>query len=214
MKVFQDLYLTLGDVAPDLFIMELTKQVKYPWERDNKREEEMRNLSANIYTFIRSRDEVFPSALVAIAEKSEGLWYISNVVPKEQSQLSYDQYNGVLAEFYNHIVKPVADNLGVQVELTKANVTIEDLLSENTSKLLRRFINAANVGDGGSHPLDQKRWRQFLIAAHQENSDLHADRLGELFLEEGWSEIAFQELVSDYDFSRELLNDYDNKKNY
>jgi len=49
---------------------------------------------------------------------------VSNIIPKSVSQLSYDEYNYILEEFYQRFVLPASQNLKVEVNLTEAELDI------------------------------------------------------------------------------------------
>ncbi len=167
-----------------------------------------------MYLFVRQADAALPGALVAVAEAEVGRWHVTNVVPTESSELAYDEYNGILNEFCHRLVRPVADELGISVELTKPQVEPEDVLSAEAARLLRTFSASANKSTWGSHPSDQERWMQFLVVAHKDQSDFGADLLRRFLIEEGWSEDAATHLASEYEFARELLNTYDRGKQF
>ncbi|OFV96461.1 MAG: hypothetical protein A3H28_05510 [Acidobacteria bacterium RIFCSPLOWO2_02_FULL_61_28] len=92
-------------------------------------------------------------------------------------------------------------------------VSLNNLMSEQTARLLASFSHTANRSM--PHPSDQQLWRQFLIAAHKENARLDESTLKQWLVEEGgWLEdvvlgISARDLVSQYNFARDLLRDYD-----
>ena len=81
-------------------------------------------------------------------------------------------------------------------------------LSADTYKKLQAFVSNANK-QGPLHPLDQDRWRDFLIAAHNEQANLAAEELEAWFNEQGFPEDVATELVIEYEQARNLLKQYD-----
>ena len=87
-------------------------------------------------------------------------------------------------------------------------VSLNNFMSEQTARLLASFSHIANKSM--PHPLDEERWREFLIAAHKENARLDESTLNRWLVEdEGWLEDSASDLASQYYFARELLRDYD-----
>ena len=82
-------------------------------------------------------------------------------------------------------------------------------MSPKLSITLKRFLECANMGDGGSHPLDEKRFFDFIIQAHHERSLLDESTLRGLLIDEGWSEHHADKLSSKYCFGKDLLKQYD-----
>lgn len=208
MKTHQDLYIGLGANSPDTFFTELAERTVATWSRDRAREQDSRQFGESMYLFVRQADAALPGALVAVAKAEEGRWYVTNVVPTESGELAYDEYNGILNEFCHQLVRPVADELGVSVELTKPQLEPEDIMSAEAARLLRRFSASANKSTRGSHPSDQERWMHFLVVTHRDGSEPDADVLRRFLIEDGWSEDAAAHLASEYEFARELLNTY------
>src|SRR3546814_3953965 len=72
---------------------------------------------------------------------------------------------------------PVAERFGWQVSTTSPTQGLDDWLDEESAAALRRFSAAANKATGASHPLDQRRWFDFIISAHRSGKDIGTDRL-------------------------------------
>ena len=66
------------------------------------------------------------------------------------------------------------------------------------------------MGSGSSHPSDFKRWADFLIQVHRDQSPLDGATLRRWLMEiERWPADTAYDLVDEYEFSRDLLNAYD-----
>src|SRR3546814_11423754 len=78
---------------------------------------------------------------------------------------------------------------------------------EESAAALRRFSAAANKATGASHPLDQRRWFDFIISAHRSGKDIGTDRLARWLHEvEGWDEDSAHRLAGEYERCQELLD--------
>lgn len=135
---------------------------------------------------------------------------ITNITPNKSGQLSIEQYNSILDEFYDNIIKPNIDNQ-YQVIISSDRKTIVDYAGFEVSEKLRVWINSANKSTLNTHPLDFQRWASFLISAHENKSELTTTQLEKYLIEE--IGISDDELVSkvilDYEYGRDLLGEYD-----
>jgi hypothetical protein len=68
------------------------------------------------------------------------------------------------ADFIERIVRPVASRFDYQIDATEAHQNLEDWTSADAARKLRVFSTAANKSTGASHPTDQRRWFDFIIA--------------------------------------------------
>jgi hypothetical protein len=85
-------------------------------------------------------------------------------------------------------------------------------VSKETAQLLHHFSVLANKSTGATHPSDERRWFEFIGAAHREDASLD-DRTLERWLreEEDWPEDVASELAAEYEKARSLLKFYDPK---
>jgi hypothetical protein len=137
---------------------------------------------------------------------------VSNIVPEELRELSKDQYNAILEEFLNQFVEHAAKGLDIQIITTPDERSIDNAMSPEMSHLLKQFSAAANKASGGTHPLDERRFLDFIVQAHHERSLLDETELIGLLLDEGWSNSHAQKLSSKYCFGRDLLKRYSNQE--
>lgn len=209
MKVFRDLHVYVTRQQSSSLAARMTEKASPPWHRDEAAEERQRVRSpvdAEAYYFVRDADSRQPAALLVLMRKDDRTLYVPNIVPPEMGQLSMDQYNGILSDFVDNVLKPAKPD-DVQFEMTSDNESIDDWLSPETVKLLRSFSGLANKSTGSSHWADQKRWFTFLVAAHDEKERLRDDMLRRwLMEEEGWGEQIAAQLVAEYDFAMDLLD--------
>lgn len=184
------------------------------WSRDLPREEELNRESARkFYCFAceQSSERSAARLFLTRADRRATSWlYVSNIVPRDVQQLTFDQYNHILNEFETMFAKPVADSIAVPLELSSPEQSIEDWLSPESANLLKAFSHQANKSTGSTHPLDRARWFDFLLALHRSDENPNVGLLERwLIEEEKWpDETAFQ-LVCEYEFARDLLGRFD-----
>jgi hypothetical protein len=78
-----------------------------------------------------------------------------------------------------------------------------DELSPGLAAKLQLFCDHANLNT--RHPLDRKRWYDFLLAAYREHSILRPDDLEAWLSDRGWSSEDAHDLALEYDFATALL---------
>lgn len=207
MKVFRRLTIKGSRRELEKLLQEIESRLAEGWERDRKREKELAALAlSRVHCFACPPSGNRPASRLFLGEKN-GTLYVTNIVPTGPTNLTYDQYNLILQEFYERFVEPAKRGLSVRVELTADTVNIEDCLSEEAAKLLKFFSHTANRSI--LHPLDDDRWREFLIAAHRQPTELNSELLRRwLIEEEKWPEDRASDLAQQYDFALELLDAY------
>jgi len=206
MKTFRDLYIHLNGVDLEAFSNKLERQSKAPWIRRKDKEEELEGTGDRPICFEASKgSSVAPAALFIFPKEGE-TWWVSNIVPTEESELTYDQYNSALENFYENIVLPAIGESSITAELTSNQISVGGVAGDEVEKALVCFSNLANKSTGSSHPLDRKRWFEFLILAHEAESNLHADLIIHTLMELGWSEESAIELGIQFDFAEDLLS--------
>ncbi|WP_407829344.1 hypothetical protein [Shewanella algae] len=205
MKTFKDVFIKIDDKLIINFISEVTKNLERPWSRSYESEENSKYLGEISFSFKRAGDNTLPEAGLSIFREEKNNWYIPNIVPLEQSQLSYDEYNNIITDFYNSCLKPVALDLKIDIELTSDALTAEDILGDEANTLLEKFSSLANKSTGSSHPSDQKRWFAFIVETCRKQKYVNSFDLARVLSEQGWSENSVQKLTTEYEFARDLI---------
>jgi hypothetical protein len=209
MEIFRDLYIYGGREQIAAVMAEVERSLGNGWAKDSAAEARIRSVDPDgpaVYCFSCTREAGRPAATVFVAEKEPGLYHVSNVVPQQQHQLSYREYNAVLEEFGERLVRPLAERSGLRVELTATQADLSRWLSAGAADRLRRFTALANKGTGASHPSDRERWNDFVLAAHRDRSELDASTLRRWLVEvEGWPPEVADQLAVEYEYGRELL---------
>jgi len=191
------------------------------WKRSLEKEKE-RNLRHSSYMgdcfiFACSKTKSRPAAELSFHRNEENNHlYVSNIVPENVGQISVDTYNSILEEFLTEFLKPAAQSLNIEIILTPSERNIDNSMSPEMAKLLKKFLSLANIGDGGTHASDEKCLFDFIIQAHNEESErvlkLEERVLNGLLADNSWPEIEAQEIVSKYLFGKRLLNHYSTTK--
>lgn len=206
MKTFRDLYIHLNGVDLETFTNKLERESKAPWVRMKDKEEELGSIKGKPICFeALAGSSVAPAALFIFPKENEILW-VSNIVPTEENELSYDQYNFALENFYENILLPAIKESLITAELTSDKISIGSVAGDEVEKALARFSSLANKSTGSTHPLDRKRWLEFLVINHRAGSKLHVDLVIRALVELGWSEEKAIELGIQFEFAEDLLS--------
>jgi hypothetical protein len=209
MQVFRDMILH-GEPQRLVSLMdEVEKSLPTGWFRDKALEANLRSVPPGMkhfFCFVYDRDDRFPSSSIFIIEEPPGFLRVSNIIPRKKYQLSNEEYNAILEEFCEQIVRPRADGKGVDVQLTKGRADLSDWLSETAAEKLRTFSKNANRRAGYLLPQDHERWLDFILTAHRDAKRRDAPTLRRWLVEiEGWSPEIAEQLAGEYAFGGELL---------
>lgn len=183
---------------------------------------------ADSWTFLRDRELDFSpgGTSVLFAYRNGNLpnadlsvaWYdghasIGNIVPENFGQLTMAEYNALLVDFHRQRLAPAAQVLGLQLYLTADQRDLTDWISAGAKRQLQNFSNLANKGSGASHPLDRRRWLDFIIVVHQEGARLPQEVLQKWLVDElHWPDTIAADLTADFGNGIELLERYDESR--
>jgi hypothetical protein len=200
--VFSDLVLHIPFDKRDASAAELKAGARDPWSFDAERSEEMRRNAVGdrqVLAFSRAPTDDLPAAGLSLWSHDEGL-YVPNVVPLETVELTHAQYNAVLGDFADRVVRPVAARVGFRIELTDGRQQLSDWIPPEAARKLRVFSAAANKSTGSSHPMDRQRWFDFILAVHRSGSQLDTDRLARWLNEvDRWDEDSAYKLAGEFE---------------
>ncbi len=164
------------------------------------------------YIRIVYKGKIFPMSGLSIL-KGDLEDEVANIIPLTQNQLSYDEYNGILNLFYNDFLKTYAKSEITVSFNEKDEISLKDILKDETIVSLKTFSDCANKSTGSIHPLDRKRWFDFICLSYR-NGDYR--ELSESYLESfliedyEWSQKWASKLASEYYFGIELLKHWEN----
>lgn len=211
-EVFQDMALQ-GPIAkrPDLRAALVAAAIA-PWQVDLEKSADVAHnavTSEDVLLFRCESSNDHPAAGLTLWGTDDG-YYVPNIVPLTTGSLTYSEYNAVLADFIARVVEPVARLFGFAITTTEPKQVLDDWLSPDVAMKLRRFSGAANKSTGASHPMDERRWFDFLVAVHRSGDKLGADRLARWLHEaEGWDEESAHRLAGSFENALALLAHYD-----
>lgn len=209
MKALRDLKLIGSASEQERLIDLIEQQFSNGWIRDREREAKLKSQSAlNYIIFTCSETVSRPAAGLCFIADENGYLYVGNIVPQNVRELGIDSYNAILEEFLTQFIEPAAKRLDIQILTTCGERTINNAMSPEMSQLLKHFSAAANKSSGGTHPLDERRFFDFIVQAHNERALLDETELSGLLVDDGWSSEHAQKLSSNYRFGRDLLNHY------
>jgi hypothetical protein len=212
MKVFRDLVVHGESARLEAMAEEISRSMANGWARDPEAEGNMRSGAVlthrPVYCFALGKGtRRTPAATVFLLGKDQDSLYVANVVPHEKSELTHDEYNSILEDFYRKFVEPAARNVGVRAELSEPEADLERWLPVEAAEKLRRFCASANKRTGSSHPMDRERWFDFIVSSHDAGASFTSSTLARWLCETGgWDEELSDELATEYDFARNLLD--------
>ena len=133
-----------------------------------------------------------------------------NIIPRNTGQLSINEYNYIVGQLYNSVFILGASALDVKMSMTGREMNIKDYIHEDGLEALKRFSTYANKATGSNHPSDFSLWCEFLILLHKRGYTLESDKLSGWLYENGWYDRGVvDELIKQYEFSREFMKKYD-----
>lgn len=206
MKVFRDLYIRLNGARIEDLIDQFTAQCGDHWHRALDREKDAGSMGEKAFSFEHTAGDGLERAGLSLFQKEGDTWYVPNIIPLDSSQLSRDQYNKILENFLDSIVRPSIAGLPVTTALTGDELFLKDVVGEDVATLLHNFSVLANKSTGSSHPCDRNRWFDFLIAVQRKRISLDTDLLINSLMEDGWSEDRAHDLAIEYEFAIGLLD--------
>ncbi|OQX09844.1 MAG: hypothetical protein BWK73_21755 [Thiothrix lacustris] len=202
---FRDVFIHLDHLDEREVFEEITKSCNEFWERAYEKEKNMHIISKSGYCFEHKEEDSLPAAGLVILNKENNTWYIPNIVPLKKGKLSYDEYNDLAENFTKTILQKAQEKYSFNVELTSDSITSEEILGEESAKLLKKFSNLANKSTGSSHPSDQKRWFDFIYSVSL-SKEVYADQVEKILIEHGWSEDYADKLALEFEFAQALIS--------
>jgi mRNA-degrading endonuclease toxin of MazEF toxin-antitoxin module len=198
LKVYKDLKI-IGEEKELNDLGEYLKDIdSLTWTREEKQ---------NFPNFLTFRKKGKNSALLFLSLSSEQ-FEVTNIIPTEKSSLTYDEYNELIDEFFRSFIEPyIQKHDSVSVLSSSSKVTIDAYLKDGVANKLKIFSAAANKSTGSAHPLDKKRWFDFIVASFKEKDPIDSGILYRWFVEvEKWPGDTASQLVAEYENSMDLLD--------
>jgi hypothetical protein len=163
-------------------------------------------------TLVFAYEGELPACALTLMVK-DGAYEVTNIVPKKVGELSIEEYNALLLDFIREIVLPASRAGNLAYSTSNADESIDDWTDENVAAALKRFSALANKSTGYSHPRDEARWFDFVVAVHLSGRKVPTDLLRQwLQTAEEWSQDFAIEMVADYETQLALLKHYDSRR--
>jgi uncharacterized protein YggL (DUF469 family) len=210
MQMFRDLSVFCERDALDSLMSQIETSLTHRWSRDRMRESKLSPYFGDpIFCFLRPSNGEIPAVALVITTKHFGA-SVCNIVPNGR-ELSCDQYNSILTEFYLRFLHPAASQMGLTTELSSDELGIEEGLGAKAAQLLKAFSDTANKS--AMQPGDRYRWFAFLISLHDRSvRAAYSDLLVFWLRKNGWPEDKAGKLISEWEFARDLLPAYDDHR--
>jgi hypothetical protein len=188
----------------------LVQRATAPWRHVPQREAEMQRCfrGDDVIVFEHDATNQLRAASLTLWQRPDG-YEVTNIVPLNAGSLSPEAYNDLLNDFAQQIGRPAADATSFSLTLSKAEKSLEDLAGTNPARALRAFVSDVDSSAPTLHPVDRKRWHDFLIAEFRQNTHLSGETLERWLREEaGWPEDDASELAVQYERGLALLDTY------
>lgn len=134
--------------------------------------------------------------------RTMGTFEVANVVPTT-GQLSRAQYNAIIAEFAHNFAEPAAKVAGADFHLGSPVITLEESLGSRAAAALRTLSAAANRSNAASHPNDQARLYDVIIAL--KGQQIETGTLTRFLVLLDWPDDVASDIASQIDFGVGLL---------
>lgn len=157
---------------------------KYESELSNGMALNVRQSIEEVGCFKASSVGLFHSRVyVDIKDKTDSdgyyLW-VTNIISSDKDHLSVEEYNKVLREFVKQVISifvPLE-----KIQMSKEDVSLKDIISTSSYEALDRWEHLCDHNSPFGHPLDRKRWMEFLSSMYYFKDDENMS-IGDL---EGW----------------------------
>jgi hypothetical protein len=210
MKKYKDIYFTTNEPIGTI-LAAITASLSDGWERHEQGDRDFREIAsddaASHYFYCDKRNGRW-AATVILSKTEEGKYYLSHVLPQEDSPNPFevDQFNAIADEFHDRFLLPLEKSGRIFILNFEGEIDLEVDLGTFVFGKLKTFSAAANKSSGSSHPCDRQRWLDFMIALDQSEAEVSAPIVKQWLIEKGgWSESAAQELCLEFELGMELL---------
>lgn len=211
MKTFMNFKITLPPKQVEQFIVNISERLPQHWERDIEKEKSLKYaLPSGQYFIFTCRNKALKhDAALFLIEHGNGIITLANIIPRDVSELTIEEYNNILDDFYQKNILPFALSEGYLCEKSSGTTALQDIVCHQTADALIAFSSGANKETGSAHPCDKTRWYDFIISVHNNHDQLDTYFLKRWLVEEGgWSLDKAMDLVIEYEMEIGLLKRY------
>lgn len=203
----------------------LIHHAKEPWTHARARSSQVdARVAGDTLVFRRRPANDIPESEVVLNARDAG-YRLSNIVAViHGDRRDVAAWNSVLEDFISCVAAPATNKTRHKLIVGPNHVAMRDLASLDAERSLRRFSAAANRSTGSDHPLDERRWIEFVIACaravgRQDRQPLTPTLDGKLLCRwltevDGWTGDLADDLVRQYEFGLELVQAYDQSRPY
>ncbi|MCP4111822.1 MAG: hypothetical protein GY749_40900 [Desulfobacteraceae bacterium] len=198
MKKFQELNIELVE-SHERTIEILVSNLNDNWKRNIESEENLLSMSGTKQICIDYFGKEAVGSKIWL-NKDKQRFCVINIIPKNKTQLSINEYNQAIELFAKEVLNPAS----LEYELSKADVMLEDLLSDESCKF-RKFSRTANKSTGRANPSDEEKWLDFIYSTLKNGEYLALEDLRFFLQEDGWDEQTALELSLDYEYGYDAM---------
>lgn len=224
MKTYRELYFRGTTKQLSEFVDQIGKYVVGDWKYEKQSERWKDYL---FFDYIGTHVDKARVSIHVGNKIAKGELRVGNIVPMEKSELNVDEYNAVLLQFYDDVIKPFKESVP-ELSISQPSDDIFDptsVISETALKKLELFCSAANKSTGSSHPYDQERWFDFICQTVDDGKIFDYSTLASFLRDEtywgkkpdgfigvmgdyAWDEEHADKLASEYEILCEVLRYY------
>lgn len=185
MKIYRELYFRGTSKQLFEFIDQIGKYAVGDWKFEKQSERWKDYL---FFDYIGTHVDKARVSIYVGDRIAKGELKVGNIVPIDKNELSVNEYNAVLLQFYDDVIKPFKET-GVELNISQPSDDIFDpksVISETALKKLELFCSAANKSTGSSHPSDQKRWFDFICQTVDDDKMFDSSTLASFLQDEAY----------------------------
>ena len=157
----------------------LKRRCSQHWHWDPNWEEELKkraDYDSEVIAFARDSYDQIGAAYVHLWNASLKDWTIPNVVPQKiGDRFNVYQYNDIIDDFVQLLLKPVLDSLQTELDVSSRRVQLSDFMSKASRSALHAFLTSDTVCATVIHPHDEQRLCQFIWSLHEGDTNLDVD---------------------------------------
>ena len=181
------------------------------WRRDHEAEKRFLDMNAGpegALSFIRERDDTLPSVALWILPRGPREYSLSNMIPMEKGVLlTPTQFGAILDDFGLRLLDPATETGSVHWYRRPESKRQEDILTRSAQGKFSSFVTSADRFNLDT--LDWKRWSEFVIQVHRDDTAVDAEDVDRWLAAENWDDANRRRLVADFNIGMLLLVEYD-----
>lgn len=188
--------------------LRLSKKTSYTYQK-KLTEDYAKNIFVDVNKvacFKTKRKSLFESCVWLLV--SSDTLIVTNITSSINHQLGITNYNFILMSFFNDFISPYLDDT-FQVEISGEEISLQEMLNEETFKFLNIWERTCNKETPVSHPIDYQNWMNFVVSAYKHKCELSPDDLSQWLSEDKhWPQMfnkQISEIVSLYEYGIDIL---------